>query len=253
MSVLAVSSQTVLTYLGYLLQLGTISVNSLQTSLSLINAVHNDFEYLSPECGYLVKLVRKGFAELCMCLTDQFVFFSRADSGVLLTVINDQVSDSTLSINQTVKNVVHNQVAPSSRVSSTQDDPENYFNKLQFHWKTLRDHRDTDLYWFFDDDLRLYTRTQTLSPSGCCTSCWSSTFQLLQVHSTPGLGLMEVSRFIVPLHRRLCASVFRSSLLLRTPACVFQSSVSATRSTKSTYCCESVDRPERRFGRVARV
>jgi hypothetical protein len=121
MSVLAVSSQTVLTYLGYLLELGTISVKSLQTYLSLINAVHNDFEYLSPECVYLVKLVRKGFAELqgssmlqtqevtvfsadhmfttvmfgrrpnaskhhiraCVCLSAQFVFFSRADSGVL--------------------------------------------------------------------------------------------------------------------------------------------------------------------------
>ena len=122
MSVLAVSSQTVLTYLGYLLELGTISVKSLQTYLSLINTVHNDFEYLSPACGYLVKLVRKGFVELqgssmlqtqvvtvfpaehmfttvimfgrrpnaskhhirvCVCLAAQFAFFSRADSGVL--------------------------------------------------------------------------------------------------------------------------------------------------------------------------
>jgi hypothetical protein len=86
------------------------------------------------------------------CLTVPFVFFSRADSDDLLTVINDQVSDSTLSINQSAKNVVHNQVASSSRVSSAQDDPDNCFNKLHLCWKTLCDHRDTDLYWFFDDD-----------------------------------------------------------------------------------------------------
>jgi hypothetical protein len=159
MSVLAVSSQTVLTYLGYLLELGTISVKSLQTYLSLIT-VHNDFEYLPPAPAHLVKLVRKGFAELqgssilqpqevtafpsehmfttvmfgrrpnaskhhirvCVCLSAQFVFFSRVDSGVLLTVINAQVSDSTFSINQNAKNVVRNQAALSSRVSSAQDD-----------------------------------------------------------------------------------------------------------------------------------
>ena len=89
---------------------------------------------------------------VCVCLTPQFVFFIRVDSGVLLTVINAQESASTLSINQNAKNVARNQAAPSSRVSSTQDDPDNCFNKLQLHWKMLRDHRDTDLYWFFEDD-----------------------------------------------------------------------------------------------------
>jgi hypothetical protein len=82
----------------------------------------------------------------------QFAFFSRADSGVLLTTINAQVSDTTLSINQAAKNVVRNQVAPSSRVSSAIDDPDNCFNKLQHRWKMLRNHRDSDLYWFFQDD-----------------------------------------------------------------------------------------------------
>ena len=89
---------------------------------------------------------------MCACLAAQFAFFSRADSGVLLTVINAQVSDSTLSINQTVKNVARNQAAPSSRVSSAQDDPDNCFNKLQLRWKLLRNHRVSDLYWFFEDD-----------------------------------------------------------------------------------------------------
>ena len=52
-----------------------------------------------------------------------------------------------------------------------------------------------------------------------------------------GLGLMEVSLFSAPLHRRLCATVFRSSLLLRSPAYALQSSSSATRSTSSATCC----------------
>ena len=64
MSVLAASSQTVVAYLGFLLQLDTISVKSLQTYLSAINAVHNVFEYPPPSCGHLVKLACKGFAEL---------------------------------------------------------------------------------------------------------------------------------------------------------------------------------------------
>ncbi len=52
-----------------------------------------------------------------------------------------------------------------------------------------------------------------------------------------GLGLMEVSRFNAPLHRRLCAVVCRISLLLRSPAYALQSSDSATRSTSSATCC----------------
>ena len=66
----------------------------------------------------------KHHIRVCACLAAQFVFFSRADSGVLLTDINAQVSDSTFSINQTGKNVAHNQTEPSSRVSSTQGDPD---------------------------------------------------------------------------------------------------------------------------------
>ncbi len=94
----------------------------------------------------------KHHIRVCACLAAQFVFFSRADSGVLLTVINAQVSDTTLSINQASKNVARNQAAPSSRVSSTLDDPDNCFINLQLRWKMLHDHRDTDLYWFFEDD-----------------------------------------------------------------------------------------------------
>ncbi len=89
---------------------------------------------------------------MCACLAAQFAFFSRADSGVFLTDINAQVSNTTLCINQAAKNGARNQAAPSSRVSSAQDDPDNWFNKLQLRWKMLCKHRDTDLYWFFDDD-----------------------------------------------------------------------------------------------------
>jgi hypothetical protein len=190
MSALPASSQTVVAYLGYLLESGTISAKSLQPYLSAINAVHNDFEYPPPACGHLVNLARKGFAELqgssmlqpqqvtvfptehmltivmydlrpdaskhqirvSACLAAQFDFFSRADSGVLLTDINAQVSNTTISINQSAKNVARNQAAPSSRVSSAEDDPDNFFIKLQLRWKMLRNHRDTDLYWFCDDD-----------------------------------------------------------------------------------------------------
>ena len=59
-----VSSQTVVAYLGYLLEAGTISAKSFQPYLSVINAVHNDFEYPPPVCGHLVKLTRKDFVEL---------------------------------------------------------------------------------------------------------------------------------------------------------------------------------------------
>ena len=52
-------SQTVVAYLSYLLEAGTISAKSLQPYLSAINAVHNDFEYPPPACGHLAKLARK--------------------------------------------------------------------------------------------------------------------------------------------------------------------------------------------------
>jgi hypothetical protein len=168
MSALSASSQAVVAYLGYLLESGSISAKSLQPYLSAINAVHKDFENPPKACGHLVKLARKGFAELqgssmlqpqqvtvfpsehiftivryglrpnaskhhirvCACLAEQFAFFSRTDSGFLLTAINAQVSDTTLSINQAAKNVSRNQAATSSRVSSALDDPDNCFKKF---------------------------------------------------------------------------------------------------------------------------
>jgi hypothetical protein len=90
----------------------------------------------------------KHHIRVCVCLVAHFAFFSRADSGVLLTVINAPLSDTTLSINQTDKKFTLNQATPSSRVSSVIDDPDNCFNKIQLRWKMIRNHHDTDLYWF---------------------------------------------------------------------------------------------------------
>ena len=104
---------------------------------------------------------------VCAFLVTQFVFFSRADSGVLLTAINAQVSDSTLSINQAAKNVVRNQAASSSRVSSAQDDPHNCFNKLQLRWKILCAHHDTVLYWSLEDDPESWFKSSGVSALGC--------------------------------------------------------------------------------------
>ncbi len=124
----------------------------------------------------------KHHIRVCVCLTAQFAFFSRADSDVLLTVINAQVSDTTLSINQTVKNVTRNKVAPSSRVSSSIDDPDNCFNKLQIHWKMLRNHRDSDLYWFFEDDSASLSKN-----SDIITKCLLLLLMELDIPNPPGV------------------------------------------------------------------
>ena len=64
MCALTVSSQTVVTYKGYLLEAGTISAKLLQPYLSAINAVDNEIERRPPARGHLVELAHKGFAEL---------------------------------------------------------------------------------------------------------------------------------------------------------------------------------------------
>jgi hypothetical protein len=152
-----------------------------------------------------------------------------------LTAINVQVSDSTLSINQVAKNIVRNQVAPSSRVSSAQDDPDNCFNKLQFRWKMLHNHQDTDLYWFFQDH-----PASVDTNSGIITKWMLFLLVELDNPTPPGVKWKEVSRLSAPLHRRLYADVFRSSLLLRPPVYSLQSSSSVTRSPP-TVVSSSID------------
>jgi hypothetical protein len=50
MSTLTDSSQTVVAYLGYVLDSGSISAKSFQPYLSVINDVHTDFEILPSSC-----------------------------------------------------------------------------------------------------------------------------------------------------------------------------------------------------------
>ena len=64
MCALSASSQTVVAYLGYLLDSDTISTKSIHLYLNASNTVHNDFEYPPPVCGHLVKLAHKGSPEL---------------------------------------------------------------------------------------------------------------------------------------------------------------------------------------------
>jgi hypothetical protein len=130
MSALPASSQTVVAYLGYLLESDSISAKSLQPYLSAIHVVHNDFEYPPPACGHLVKLVRKSFAELqgSSMLQPQQVtafpvepMFTIVRYGLQHNALYQYGTafDTTLSINQAVKNVARNQAVPSSRVSSS--------------------------------------------------------------------------------------------------------------------------------------
>jgi hypothetical protein len=121
MSVLPASSQTVVTYLGYLLESGSIRAKSLQPYLSVINVVHNDFEYPPPAYGHLVKLARKGFAELqgsSMLQPHQVTVFPAEHMFTLTATINAQVTDSTHSINQAAKNADYNMYSTFLTASS---------------------------------------------------------------------------------------------------------------------------------------
>jgi hypothetical protein len=237
MSALPASSQAVVAYLGYLLESGTISAKSLQPYMSAINAVYNDFEYPPPACGHLVKLARKGFAELqgssmlhpqhvtvfpaehmftivmydlrpnasrhrirvCACLASQLAFFSRADSGVLLTAIMAQVSDSTLSIYRTqYSRTLFESVLSSSR------------SRQLLQQAPLKNATEPPRHIFtgsFNSILCHRPQTRASLPSGCCSSCWNSTFQPLQELHGPVILYVEVP----PLHRTPSACRLQSS------------------------------------------
>ena len=136
-----------------------------------------------------------------------------------------QVYDTALSINQAAKNIARNQKLHALRVPSAQDDPDNCFNKLQLRWKMLRNHQDTDLYWFFQDDpaslsknsgiitewlLLLLVELDIPTPPGVKwtghslrrggASVAHTIGVSIAVSCHHGLGLMEVSRFSAPLH-----------------------------------------------------
>ena len=68
----------------------------------------------------------KHHIRVCACLATQFDFFRHTDSDVLLAAINVQVSASSLSINQSAKNVARNDsTLLQSIVSSRRSDPIN--------------------------------------------------------------------------------------------------------------------------------
>jgi hypothetical protein len=252
MSALPVSSQTVVAYLGYLLESGTISAKSLQPYLSAINAVHNDFEYPPPACRHLVKLARKGFAELqgssilqpqevtvfpaehmftivtyglrpnvsrhhtrvCACLTSQF--FSPADSGVLLTAIITQVSDSTLSIYHTQSSHTLFVLNSSRSRQLLQQAPLENATQPRRHRSLLVlsrascviDHKLGHHYRVTADPLG-GTRHSNPSRSSMDRSFFTSRWRLYSARhrrvdcSHHDLGLVEVSRLNASLHREL--------------------------------------------------
>jgi hypothetical protein len=68
---------------------------------------------------------------VCACLTAQFAFFSRADSGINLLAEDVDIFTDTFSINVKVKNIECSQAAPLSQVTSATHDPQRLFQQLQ--------------------------------------------------------------------------------------------------------------------------
>jgi hypothetical protein len=90
---------------------------------------------------------------VCACLTAQFAFFSRADSGIYFLAEDVDIFNDTFSINVKAKNIQRSQAAPLSRVTSATHDPQRLFQQLQFKWKRLRCHHITKRpYWLFHDE-----------------------------------------------------------------------------------------------------
>jgi hypothetical protein len=93
-----------------------------------------------------------------------------------------QPPSSTFSINQSAISVTRIQAAPSSRVSSAQDDSGNCFNKLQLRRKMLCAHRDTYLYWYLADD-----SPSCLKDSGIITEWLLLLLVELNIPTLPGV------------------------------------------------------------------
>jgi hypothetical protein len=122
LSSMPASQTTIFAFIGYLASFGRIRSSSLQQYLSAINSLHAGFGFPKPAQGHWISLACKGFGEIegsfnqaptkaaafpasymlsilihglqdsasshqvlaCACLTAQFAFFSRADSGINL-------------------------------------------------------------------------------------------------------------------------------------------------------------------------
>ena len=191
MCVLPVSSQTVVSYLGYHLEAGTISAKSLQTCLSVINTVHNDFQYPPPACGHLVNLARKGFVNyntpscfnhsrsrrflqstcLLLCSSDFAPTPPITTSVSVCVCLLNSTSSATLiqgsfcQLSTFKRPLLRSPSINPPRMSREikQHPPPEYrqlktilttdsTSSSQLFWKILRAHHDTKFYWSLEDD-----------------------------------------------------------------------------------------------------
>ena len=219
LSSMPASQTTILAFIGYLASLGKIRSSSLQPYLSAINSLHADFGFPKPAQGHWISLARKGFGEIegslnqaptkaapfpasymlsilkhglkdttsshhirvCACLTAQFAFFSRADSGINLLDEDVDIFNDTFSINVKAKNIERSQAAPLSRVTSTTHDPQRLFQQLQEKWKRLRGHNiNKSPYWLFQDE--------PPATAQIITSWLRDIMTALELHTPPGVS-----------------------------------------------------------------
>ena len=219
LSSMPASQTTILAFIGYLASLGKIRSSSLQPYLSAINSLHADFGFAKPAQGHWISLARKGFGEIegslhqaptkaapfpasymlsilthglldttsshhvrvCACLTAQFAFFSRADSGINLLAEDVDIFNDTFSINVKAKNIERSQAAPLSRVTSATHDPQRLFQQLQFKWKRLRCHHiNKRPYWLFHDEQP--------ATAQIITTWLREIMEVLDLHTPPGVS-----------------------------------------------------------------
>ena len=118
---------------------------------------------------------------VCACLTAQFAFFSRADSGINLLAEDVDIFNDTFSINVTAKNIERSQAAPLSRVTSATHDPQRLFQQLQFKWKRLRCHHiNKRPYWLFHDEQP--------ATAQIITTWLREIMEVLDLHTPPGVS-----------------------------------------------------------------
>ena len=123
---------------------------------------------------------------VCACLTAQFAFFSRADSGINLLAEDVDIFNDTFSINVKAKNIERSHASPLSRVTSATHDPQRLFQQLQIKWKRLRGHNINKSP--YKTNMRHLLK---LSRLGFVKSCLPSTYILLR--ASPILGTLCVT------------------------------------------------------------
>jgi len=180
---------TVLLFLGYLQQEDKVHVSSLQPYMSAINQAQIDFGFPVPAMGHDIKLTRCGFGEVegehtlktavrsplparvvyeilqlglrtpdlhtlrrCACLVTGFVWFARADTGILMRKAHVTRQTTGMGLNERTKTVARHIAAPIWRAQDWQHDPAAVFNKLLGRWETSRSHAEDDFYWSLSHD-----------------------------------------------------------------------------------------------------